>query len=105
MRPKDDCSRASGTRDAEWKKSKRGLALFVCALLVFVSCSKEKEKIAERLLEFESPSYTASADNSRIAELERDVAKYKAIVEEKVNAADSLGSYYKLLALAYLDKA
>ncbi|MDR1316215.1 MAG: tetratricopeptide repeat protein [Spirochaetales bacterium] len=91
MRPKDGRSRAP--------------ALVLCAFLVFASCSKEKEKIAERLLEFESPSYTASADNSRIAELERDVAKYKAVVEEKVSAADSLGSYYKLLALAYLDRA
>lgn len=81
------------------------LIFFFFALPVLFSCSKEKEKIAERLLEFESPSYEAAADNSRIAELEKDVAKYKTLVEEKTAAADTLGSYYKLLALAYLDKA
>ncbi|MDR1626539.1 MAG: tetratricopeptide repeat protein [Spirochaetia bacterium] len=81
------------------------LVFLIFALLAVVSCSREKEKIAQRLLEFESPPYEALADNSRIAELERDVAKYKALVEEKVGAADTLGAYYKLLALAYLDKA
>jgi cytochrome c-type biogenesis protein CcmH/NrfG len=85
--------------------TEKKLILLLLAAAVLASCSKENEKIAERLLEFESPSYTASADNSRIAELERDVAKYREMVEEKVKTADTLGSYYKLLALAYLDKA
>jgi cytochrome c-type biogenesis protein CcmH/NrfG len=85
--------------------TERKLMFLLFALLVFVSCSKENEKVARRLLEFESPSYEASTDNSRIAELEKDVAKYKALVEEKVATADTLGAYHKLLALAYLDKA
>jgi tetratricopeptide (TPR) repeat protein len=98
--------REGGRRRPEKKTaSLTGALCLLIAAVIFASCSKEDEKIAERIAEFESPSYTASPDNARIAELERDVAKYKDMVEKKVNAADTLGTYYKLLALAYLDKA
>jgi cytochrome c-type biogenesis protein CcmH/NrfG len=84
---------------------KKNMILLVCGLAL-VSCSKENEQIATRVFELESPSYEAKAGaQARIAELEQDVARYKKIGEEKVNATDTLGSYYKMLALAYLDKA
>ncbi|MDR1933642.1 MAG: tetratricopeptide repeat protein [Spirochaetales bacterium] len=84
---------------------KKNMILLGCALAL-ASCSRENEQIAARVLELESPSYEAQPGaEARIAELEKDVAEYKKIVEEKVNAADTLGSYYKMLALAYLDKS
>lgn len=82
------------------------IALLVSAVLVLFSCSKEDEKIAGRLLELESGGQgSGGTSDRRIAELEKDVARYRKIVEEKVEATEKLGSYYKLLALAYLDRA
>jgi tetratricopeptide (TPR) repeat protein len=37
--------------------------------------------------------------------LEKEVAACKKAVEEKVRLADNLGTYYKMLAIAYLDNA
>jgi tetratricopeptide (TPR) repeat protein len=80
--------------------------LLAAAALTAVSCSRGDEKTAKRLLELESENYEAGrTSDARIAELEKDVAAYKKIVEEKVRASERLGSYYKLLALAYLDRA
>ena len=79
----------------------------VCSFLVFASCSKQEKEIAEKLYELESPGYRESGDpnaSGRIAELQKDVAALKKAVNEKVALTDRLGSYYRLLAIAYLDK-
>jgi cytochrome c-type biogenesis protein CcmH/NrfG len=84
---------------------KKNIIFLVC-LLALASCSKENEQLAERIVELESPSYEAgSGADARIAELKKDVAELKKSVEEKVRLTDKLGSYYKLLAIAYLDKS
>ena len=87
--------------------NKKLILLIVCVLLSAVSCSKENKEIAGRLYELESPEYEGASQPGsevRIAELEKDVAALKKTVEEKVTESDKLGSYYKLLALAYLDR-
>ncbi|MCL1818093.1 MAG: tetratricopeptide repeat protein [Spirochaetaceae bacterium] len=89
------------------KKNIRRLLLLACVLLGAAACSRQNQEIAGRLYELESPEYEGASRpgaEARIAELEKDVAALKKAVEEKVSASDKLGSYYKLLAIAYLDK-
>jgi tetratricopeptide (TPR) repeat protein len=85
-------------------RGKRIIVLVVCCAFVFASCSKENKEAAGRLYEFESGLPAETDSGGRIAELEKDVAALKAAVNEKVAATDKLGSYYKFLALAYIDK-
>jgi tetratricopeptide (TPR) repeat protein len=69
------------------------------------SCSKKEDPIVEKLLELESPTYTVSeSSDKRIEELRKEVQKYRKIVEEKVEAADKLTTYYRMLALAYMER-
>jgi len=80
------------------------IALFLLAFLLG-GCSKQDDAVVKKLLELESPDYTtASTTDARIEELRKEVSKYKSIVEEKVKATDKLLTYYRLLALAYMDR-
>lgn len=80
------------------------LLLLIPALLA-AACSRKDTATAKRLLELESPVHEGGrTSDARIAELEKDVAVFRKKVDEKVQATEKLGSYYKLLALAYLDR-
>ncbi|GAB4365301.1 MAG: tetratricopeptide repeat protein [Spirochaetales bacterium] len=82
------------------------ISIYLVLLSILVAgCSKQDDAVVKKLLELESPSYTeGSQTDARIEELQKEVHKYRAIVEEKVKAADKLLTYYRLLALAYMDR-
>lgn len=71
-----------------------------------MGCQKKEDTIiVQKLLEMESPEYTsAKPTDARIQELSKEVRKYKSLVEEKVQATDKLLTYYRMLALAYMDR-
>ncbi len=79
-----------------------GLILF---FLLLGGCSKQDDAVVKKLLELETNDYTTEpTTDARIEELRKEVKKYKSIVEEKVKATDKLLTYYRLLALAYMDR-
>jgi cytochrome c-type biogenesis protein CcmH/NrfG len=87
-------------------KGMRLLALVIILTfpMVLSSCSSKDEDAARRLLELESKTYEGRGEDARIRELKEDVARYRKIVEQKVAATEKLGNYYKMLALAYIDR-
>ncbi|MCX7786263.1 MAG: tetratricopeptide repeat protein [Spirochaetes bacterium] len=89
-----------------WRQENVGPLMSLIILLPLVTaCSRQNETVVKKLLELESPDYTtASTTEARIEELRREVKKYKSLVEEKVKATDKLLTYYRLLALAYMDR-
>lgn len=89
-----------------WGQWKQGFFISIVLLAILLGgCSKQDDVVVKKLLELESPDYTTSqTTDARIEELRKEVRKYKSIVEEKVKATDKLLTYYRLLALAYLDR-
>lgn len=74
-------------------------------LLLGASCSSRDDEAVKRLLELESPTYGESkVSDARIEELKKEIRTYRGIVEEKVKANEKLGTFYKLLAIAYIDR-
>ena len=82
------------------------ILLIVCCIFVFASCSKKDREATEMLYELEAPGFRESRNpqaNERIAELQRDVKALRKTIDERVALTNKLGSYYKLLALAYIN--
>jgi tetratricopeptide (TPR) repeat protein len=67
--------------------------------------SVEEDSLTD-LLEMESREGYAGrgVSEDRIEELTEAIERYREIVEEKVDAADQMGVYYKLLGQEYLDR-
>ena len=75
--------------------------------LLFVGCERDdRSDTLDALLEMESTEGYRGAEvsDARIQELEEAIDRYQAIVEEKVDAANQLGVYYKMLGQEYLDQ-
>ncbi len=83
----------------------RKAVCLAASVLLLAACSSKDEKAAKRLIaEMESKPYEdGSASTERIKELTKEVAKYRSLVEEKLKATEKLGTYYRLLAIAYMD--
>lgn len=80
--------------------------LTVFLLAVFSGCKDEDEEILEKLRPFERMTYEEEqVSEERIDELEEGIEKYEQIVERKVEASAQIGEYYKMLAVAYIDRA
>lgn len=79
------------------------LALVLSMLaMAFTACGQEESDTLEELVEMEGGADQVSED--RIAEIEREIERYREIVEEKVQATGELGVYYKMLARAYTSR-
>ncbi len=80
------------------------MSLLIILSFLVMGCSKQDDAVVKKLLELETPDYATPTTDARIEELRKEVRKYRSIVEEKVKATDKLLTYYRLLALAYMDR-
>jgi tetratricopeptide (TPR) repeat protein len=83
-------------------------AVAVCIVLAAIAgCQKIKDDdfYVQNLLPLEDkPKAPVPADGSsaRIEELKREIARYRDVVDKKVQASEQLGIYHKMLAVAYM---
>jgi tetratricopeptide (TPR) repeat protein len=86
------------------------MLLIVLVLSVFIlpglsGCRDKDEEILEKLKPFETMTYEEEqVSEQRIEELKEGIAKYEQIVERQVEASAQIGEYYKMLAVAYIDR-
>jgi tetratricopeptide (TPR) repeat protein len=82
------------------------LPMLIAFLLAgFSGCKGEDEEILEKLRPFERMTYEEEqVSEQRIEELKEGIEKYEQIVEREVEAAAQIGEYYKMLAVAYIDR-
>lgn len=82
--------------------------LVAAAALISTGCEQSgRSDRLDALLEMESTAGYEGREvpEERVAELRRAIDRYSSIVEEKVDAANQLGVYYKLLGQEYLDQS
>lgn len=93
-----------------WKPSRRDrqviLLLSLLGLLLLGSCQDGDNRFLGELTRMEEAGEYGGSEPSeeRIEELEGQIAEYRDIVEEKVEAAGQLGTYHKMLGVAYMDQ-
>ncbi len=82
----------------------RALVLGLAAIALVAGCDRRGDDFyIEGLLKMEQPAPGAKgASSERIEELKREIRKYRAEVERKVEASQQLGIYHKMLAVAYM---
>lgn len=90
-------------------RRQRGLYLFLSVFLFLLNgltgCKEDEGKILDKLKPFETMTYKEEeVSEERIAELKEGIEKYKQIVEREVEASAQIGEYYKMLAVAYIDR-
>jgi tetratricopeptide (TPR) repeat protein len=80
------------------------LAVAVAAAALLAGCDRREEDFyLDNLLPMEKPAAgVEERSDERIAELRREIRRYRAEVERKVEAAQQLGVYHKMLAVAYM---
>ncbi len=70
--------------------------------MVLGSCQKGNSDFIETLIKLSPARYQSERPSEeKIAEWEREISKYKLIIEKKVDAAAKSANYYKLLAEEY----
>lgn len=80
------------------------VAVTASALLLFPGCDSGRTNTLDELIEMEGRGGPEGQVNEeRIAELKEEISEYENIVEEKIEAAGQLGTYYKMLAREYMD--
>ncbi len=81
------------------------ILVLLAVALSLSGCDRKEDPAVLRLLPFEQESYRGQPTSERnIERLRKEVDHYRKIVESKVEAAEKLGSYWKLLGIAYLEK-
>jgi len=77
--------------------------LSLIILMIFISgCSPVTNSQVQILSRFETGEYEdQEVSSERIEELRQDIARYTRVVEEKISAAGSIASAYKLLGTEY----
>lgn len=83
------------------------IILIITALTIAMlsSCNRPDDNLLERMAQMEegvSPETLLEGDET-YGELKSDIAKYRKILDSKVDAAEKLGTYYKLIGLKYID--
>jgi tetratricopeptide (TPR) repeat protein len=78
----------------------------VLSALLLAGCDSGERGFLRELLRIEGASTYGGEEPSqeRIEELKQEIEEYRSIVEEKVEAAGQLGTYHKMLGLAYMDE-
>ncbi len=79
-------------------------ALVLIVIALVAGCDRRQEDFyLENLAKIErSEGGGAAASDERIRELKREIGRYRAQVERKVEATEQLGIYHKMLAVAYM---
>jgi tetratricopeptide (TPR) repeat protein len=80
---------------------KRTIALAALAALALLACSNSKT--LERLFTLEGRIESKGMDPVTVEDLKAGIAKYEKEAQRTVEASGHIGTYYKLLALKYLD--
>lgn len=82
----------------------KSLFLIGSLLLLLFSCKKADDGLLERMAQMEEGERTAALEGDKTyTELKRDINKFRKTLDEKVDAAEKLGTYYKLIGLKYID--
>lgn len=83
------------------------LSLLVILFLgtVLTSCDRGDKDLLERMREMDGDGTTAidPDDEEWNRALRKDIDKYRKILDEKIDAAEKLGTYYKMIGMKYLD--
>lgn len=81
------------------------LLLFLAAILLLpCACKKEKDQYLDAVTELEQTEYRGQElSDKRIAEIKSAIKSYQEEVDKKVKASEKLGTYYKMLAVRYMD--
>lgn len=78
------------------------LLILLAVALLLSSCNKEDSKLLQALIRLSPSRYeNEMPSEEKIAQWEKDVAKYEKIVQEKIDAAGQAASYYKLIGEEY----
>jgi len=80
-------------------------SFFMTMLVYLSSCGSDDRQLLERLSQMEGDGTTAYdiENDENYRELKKDIDKYRKIIDKKIDAAEKLGTYYKLIGLKYLD--
>ncbi len=81
------------------------ITLLIIFSLFIYSCKNDDTDILQRMYEMEQDSsYSGEIEKDKTyIELKSDINKYQKILDEKIDAAEKLGTYYKLLGIKYTD--
>ena len=69
--------------------------------MLLVGCRSREEQRLRELVDLEAPG-GGPVSSQRVEELRRDIRRFRAVVDEKVEAAGRVASFHKLLALEYI---
>lgn len=78
------------------------VAAVLCAV-VLASCSRPNAPLARQLSALQSSASGGRSSAAQIASLEREIAKYRGIVDRTFNATQHLNGLYETLGLQYLN--
>lgn len=81
------------------------LSFIISLFLSLSSCGNDDPDLLERMIQMEGDgSLSAEIENDKnYSKLKKDIDKYRKVLDEKIDAAEKLGTYYKLIGLKYLD--
>ena len=81
------------------------IVLLIIFSFVVNSCKNDDTDIFKRMAEMDPdiPLGGNIEKNKAFIELKNNIKKYQKILDEKVDAAEKLGTYYKLIGLKYID--
>ncbi|MDA3808780.1 MAG: hypothetical protein PF518_00485 [Spirochaetaceae bacterium] len=87
------------------RKNIEYLSVILVLLFLLVSCKKADEDLLERMKQMEDGGTTEidTEDDDWIRQTKKDILSFSKIIDEKVEAGEKLGTYYKLIGLKYLD--
>ncbi|MBB6481969.1 tetratricopeptide repeat protein [Spirochaeta isovalerica] len=81
------------------------MLLLTLILIMFSSCNQTDTDLLQRMAAMENGAdpETVLEGDENYAKLKKDIAVFRKILDEKVDAAEKLGTYYKLIGLKYVD--
>ncbi len=81
------------------------VSLFALLQVSLFSGGQDDSDLLERMSQMDGDGINIQdiETDENYGELKKDINKYRKIVDEKIDAAEKLGTYYKLIGLKYLD--
>lgn len=81
------------------------VSLIILLQVSLFSRGRDDSDLLERMSQMEGNGTDTSVleNDKNYEKLKKDISTYRKIVDEKISAAEKLGTYYKLIGLKYLD--
>lgn len=81
------------------------LTILFSVIILFLSCGTDDENLLQRMsqMEGDGTAFLDIENDETYGNLKRDIDKFRKILDEKIDAGEKLGTYYKLIGLKYLD--